>query len=276
MSTKRLFRDAALEDEFGRNGYVILDLLDRAEVARLRGEYDRLMASRALGQGRENLYESSRAHDLEWNLEVNAAIRQALVGGAGRYFQNHEFFGGTFLLKIPGATQMALHQDWSVVEEDRYQSLFVWCPLVDTRPENGGLFVLPGSHAYFRNYRSGNMPSRRIPPEGRLKDHVVDLMLPAGRAVAYADRLFHGSHANTTSDMRIVATSRVNQQDAELVYYHKVDAERVDIIRASPVFYLRDGEGLDRGELPDGAEAIRTLAYRYEPVTEHDLVSKVG
>lgn len=275
--TTRFFRDEALQDEFNRNGYVTLDLLSPSEVASLRGEHERLMKSRQEGRGRQHLYESSRTHDLEWNLEVSSIIRQALLEPVKRYFQNHELFGGTFLLKVPKvSTLLPLHQDWSVVDEDRYQSLFVWCPLVDTGPENGGLFVLPGSHAYFHNYRSGSMPSRRILPEGKIKEHIVDLVLPAGRGIAYADRLFHGSYGNTTDQARIVFTARVNQQEAELLYYHKVDADRVDVIRASPIFYLKDGEGLDRGELPEGCEAIRTLAYRYEPVTEHDLIAKLG
>jgi ectoine hydroxylase-related dioxygenase (phytanoyl-CoA dioxygenase family) len=270
------FRDEALHEQFNRNGYVILDLLSASEVAALRGEHERLMKSKDEGRSREHLYESSRTHNLDWNLEVSATIQRALSPAIDRVFQNYELFGGTFLLKVPKvSTLLPLHQDWTVVDEDRYQSLFVWCPLVDTGPANGGLFVLPGSHAYFQNYRSGSMPSRRILPEGKIKEHIVDVVLPAGHVIAYSDRLFHGSYGNTTDQPRIVATGRVNQREAELLYYHKVDADRVDVIKASPTFYLRDGEGLDRGELPAGAEAIRTLSYRYEPVTEQDLVAKL-
>ena len=277
MTTTQFFRDENLQDEFHRNGYVILDLLSPDAVARLRGEHERLMQSRGKEQGRPHLSESSRSHDLEWNLEVSRTIREALAEPIGRTFRNHELFGGTFLLKVPKiSTRLALHQDWSVVDEDRYQSLFVWCPLVDTGPENGGLFVLPGSHRYFHNYRSGSMQSLRIQPEGAIKAHTVDLPLPAGRAVAYSDRLFHGSHGNSTGAARITVTARVNQAEAELLYYHKVAADRVDIIRASDVFYLKNGEGLDRGELPEGSEVIRTMAYRYEPVTESDLLAKLG
>lgn len=206
---------------------------------------------------------------------MNAAIRDALVEPVKKYFQHYELFGGTFMVKAPvNSTMLPLHQDWSVVDEDQYQSIFIWCPLVDIYPENGGLFVIPGSHTYFRNYRSGSMQSRRIMPEGKIKEHVVDIRLSAGQALAYSDRLFHGSYP-TTEEPRIVATGRVNEEEASLVYYHRVGDGRVDIIKASPAFYLSDANRLDRGERPDGFETLRTMEYRYEPITEDDLMGKL-
>src|SRR3954468_19870774 len=117
--TARFFRNPALQDEFTRNGYVILDLLDEAGIASLRAEHTRLMQAREDGRTRQHLYESSRMHALEWNLEVSNVIRQHVFGPIGRYFDGHQLFGGTFLLKVPKvSTLLPLHQDWTVVDED--------------------------------------------------------------------------------------------------------------------------------------------------------------
>ena len=110
---------------------------------------------------------------------------------------------------------LPLHQDWSVVEEDKYQTLFVWCPLIDVSVLNGGLFVLPGSHRYFASLRSGSYPSNRyVLPAGLARLHQGH-PLKAGEAILYSDALFHGSHANNGTRDRIVVTARVMERDGD-------------------------------------------------------------
>ena len=273
----RLFQNPTLHNEFEEKGYVQLSLLNAQQVDHLLDVYHQFMGEeKETREGKEHLYESSRTHDLDWNLRMNEAIRNAFVDPVKPHFENYTLFGGTFMLKAPKkSTVLPLHQDWSVVDEDQYQSLFIWCPLVDIHPQNGGLFVLPGSHNYFKNYRSGSMQSQRIQPEGRIKKHIVDIVLSAGQALIYSDRLFHGSYANTTEGHRTVATARINEQNAELVYYHKQNNDQVDVVKASPKFYLQDANRLDRGERPDGYQTLRSISYRYRPITEHDLIEKL-
>ena len=167
----RLFQNPTLHNEFEEKGYVQLSLLNAQQVDHLLDVYHQFMGEeKETREGKEHLYESSRTHDLDWNLRMNEAIRNAFVDPVKPHFENYTLFGGTFMLKAPKkSTVLPLHQDWSVVDEDQYQSLFIWCPLVDIHPQNGGLFVLPGSHNYFKNYRSGSMQSQRIQPEGRIK-----------------------------------------------------------------------------------------------------------
>jgi ectoine hydroxylase-related dioxygenase (phytanoyl-CoA dioxygenase family) len=142
-------------------------------------------------------------------------------------------------------------------------------------PANGGLFVLPGSHRWFGNYRSGSMPSLRIVPRGPLKDGLTDIHLAAGHAIIYSDRLFHGSYANTTARPRIVVTGRVNERGAQLVYYHRMDDRTVAIMKASPEFYLKEIDSLAKGRLPEGYETLRTFEYAYRPITEADLLARI-
>jgi ectoine hydroxylase-related dioxygenase (phytanoyl-CoA dioxygenase family) len=268
-----IFADASRQARFDEEGFVVLDLLERPHIERLLGLYDATVAAAP----KRDLYESSRHNDLRENERINLAMRAVLADAVGDLFLDNELFGGTFMVKVSeGSTVLALHQDWSVVEEDTHQSAFIWCPLLDVGPANGGLFLLPGSHRWFSNYRSGSMPSLRIVPQGQLKRSLKDILLKAGQAIVYSDRLFHGSYANTTEVPRIVITGRINEKGSRLVYYHRTDDGSVAIVKASPEFYLKEIDALAKGRLPEGCEVLRNLSYEYRPVTEEDLLRMVS
>jgi hypothetical protein len=268
-----LFREPDRQAFFDENGYIILDLLDRPRIESLLEFYRQTVG----GMQQEDLFESSRHCSLEMNFRIMERLRDEFEEPASRIFADGILFGGTFMVKVPRrSTVLPLHQDWSVVEEDRHQSAFIWCALDDVSPDGGGLFVLPGSHRYFHNIRSGNMPSVRIPLGDPLAELVVDLPLKAGQAVAYADRLFHGSRANRTASPRIICTGRVNEAGSTLVYYHQTEEGRVAVIEASPEFYLKEIGKLARGGLIEGFPVRQTISYRYDAVTGERLLARLG
>ena len=267
-----LFRDPDRQALFDENGYVVVDLLDAARIESLLEFYQETVGD----MQQEDLFESSRHCSLEMNFRIMHRIREVFEEPASEIFADSVLFGGTFMVKVQQqSTVLPLHQDWSVVDEDRHQSAFIWCGLHDVSPEGGGLFVLPGSHRYFHNIRSGNMPSVRIPLHDPLADLVVDLPLRAGQAVTYSDRLFHGSRANRTGAPRIVCTGRVNEAGSTLLYYHQTEEGRVAVIEASPEFYLKEIGKLARGGLVDGFPVRKTISYRYDAVTAERLLSRL-
>jgi hypothetical protein len=267
-----IFKDRTTQETFDRQGYAVIRFLQEDHVAALLNLYRETVASDPM----KDLYESSRANTLEKNVYINSEIRKLFAGPAEVFFMNGELFGGTFMVKVPRASSvLPLHQDRSIVEEDRHQSAFIWCALCEIGPENGGLFVLPGSHAWFENYRSGSMPSVRIQPQGALKESLLDIHMSPGDAVVYSDRLFHGSHSNAAADSRIVVTGRVNENGSRLVYYHKSSPDSVVVVQASPEFYLKEIDALAKGQLPPGYTTLRTISYIYRPVTATDLMARV-
>lgn len=267
-----LFLEAELQASFEENGYVVLDLLSGDEIETARALYRETVGDAV----HTNLLESSRICSLETNLRIMNGLREILAEPVSRFFSSSAVFGGTFYNKVPGTSELLpLHQDWSVVEEDLYQSAYIWCALVDVSPERGGIFVLPGSHRYFDNLRSGSMPSPRIPPRGPIAELVVDVPLRAGQAIAWSDRLFHGSRPNRTDLPRFACTGRVNEEGARLVYYHRTDEDRVVVLGVDPEWWLRDAETLVRGGSFDGYEVLRTISYRYAGITEERLLARL-
>jgi len=267
-----LFKNAQRQAEFDRNGYVISRVLSPETVERLLAFYAETVADDEM----VDLYESSRFNTLEKNAYINDRLRDELAPAAAEIFTDFELFGGTFMVKVPQtSTVLPLHQDWTVVDEGRFLSVFIWCALVEVGPENGGLFVLPGSHAYFSNLRSGSMPSLRIDPSGQLGELLVDIRLEPGEAIMYSDRLFHGSYANVRHEPRVIATGRVNQRGAELLYYHLREDGVVEVLEASPEFYLKEIAHLAHGRVPPGYSVRDRIDYEHRPITEADLLAQI-
>ena len=269
---KPLLRDPALQRQFERDGFVTVRLLSPGQVQGLLTLYSQTVRESEV----TGLYESSRKNPYAVNLHINEVIRERVSSAAEEIFLPCRIYGGTFMVKSHLDSEMLpLHQDWSVVEEEKYATLFVWCPLVDVSPRNGAIFALPGSHRWFRSLRSGSYPSNRYLLPERLHRHVRDVPLLAGEAILYSDALFHGSHANNGDADRIVVTARVIEEAASLVYFQKFSDTEVDVYEANPEFYLTHIDALAKGSMPGGVPRLGRRAYSHVPLTTDALEVKV-
>ena len=128
--------------------------------------------------------------------------------------------GGTFQIisKPPGAPALYWHQDWARWDDPISlspwpQQVFLNWYLTDTRPENGCLRVIPGSHR-----RRLDLHSHLVAPhegggyeiaetnEWMFHDHPLALDVPvrAGQLVIGDARLLHGTHTNASTERRTV------------------------------------------------------------------------
>jgi hypothetical protein len=160
---KPLLCDHRLQGQLERDGFVTVPLFSPEQVQTLLALYrETVRESDVTG-----LYESSRNNPYQVNRVINDKIREQVRIAGQKIFLPSRIYGGTFMVKSHLDSEMLpLHQDWSIVEEGQYSTLFVWCPLVDVSVRNGGIFALPGSHRWFGTLRSGTYPSNRyILPE---------------------------------------------------------------------------------------------------------------
>jgi ectoine hydroxylase-related dioxygenase (phytanoyl-CoA dioxygenase family) len=267
-----LLRDARAQRQVETDGYTIVRLFSPAQVEALLDLYHRHVAAPDV----TGLYESSRHNPYEVNRRINETIRDHVVSAAADLLGPARVLGGTFMVKSHRDSDvLPLHQDWSVVEEDRYATLFLWAPLVDVSRRNGGLFVVPGSHRYFDVLRSGSYPSNRYTLPVAEAAGAVDVPLAAGDAILYSDALFHGSYANHGFDDRVVVTARIMEEYASLVYYQRVNANEADVHAVDEAFFLTHIGALAKGEMPPGQPVIRRRAYVHVPVTVDTLCAKI-
>jgi hypothetical protein len=275
MSYQPLFKSAKHQKHFDDKGFVILDFLREKELKLLQDFYAQHLADIP----KKEIYESSRENNAERNNEIQSIISQSFAWAYAEYFNpGHTYFGGTFMVKAPGnSTTLPLHQDWSIIDEAQFNTVFIWCPIVPIRKENGGLFVLPGSHKFFHNYRSGSLPTPRVYLPKFLQNLVFEVELEPGQCIAYSTNIFHGSHPNVSTEDRVIATGQVVQAGADLIYYRKSPEQgsKVEAYRMPAETYLNEIRTVDEGGIPNNAELIEVLPNRNEPVTSTSLTFKV-
>jgi len=270
---KSLFKNSMLQEEVDRKGYVIIPFLHESQIHSLRRLYEESINQASVS----DLYESSRHNSLERNQQINQAIHAELEHAGKDIFNACQLYGGTFMVKShEKSTMLPAHQDWSIVEEDEYNTLFIWCPLQDVTALNGGLFVLEGSHKYFDVIRSGTYPSNRYILPYSLHHCVKDISLRAGEAILYSDQVLHGSHSNQGQEDRVVVTGQIIEQGARLVYFQKKNEEEVDIYPADQAFYLSHINFLAKGQLPPGLSKLYSRAYRHRAITNESLQARLN
>lgn len=219
MKSRQLFRDPAAGARFERDGYVVVDFLNPAEVDALAAAYDSLGGD----LDRPAFASTIMSHDAGYRLAVSAVIADTFARALAETFCDVRFFWGNFNVKFPNGPMGAvpLHQDPSFLDEREACPLGLWVPLVDTSRENGALEVIPASHTLLTGPRCGG---RRF-PYIHLQDTLLQRfarMLPmrAGQAYIGSPALFHASPPNTGARPRIVAAGLAGPATSSLRYFH--------------------------------------------------------
>jgi hypothetical protein len=127
--------------------------------------------------------------------------------------------GGFLISKPGGGPPLFWHQDWWGWDDPssydaRAQQLFVMIYLTDTRPENGCLRVIPGSHRrdhplhHLDAAHSSGMQGYTDPSNPAYADHPDQVAVPvtAGDVLIGDARLIHGAFANRTHEERPLLT----------------------------------------------------------------------
>lgn len=115
-----------------------------------------------------------------------------------------------FVTKLPDTgeqrSDIPMHQDGGYGELEPPTDVTIWLPLVDTDERNGGLRLVPGSHAQgpVEHQSAAVNPALREAPAGES----IALALAAGEAVAFSGLLLHGSGPNRSDRERPVLYAR--------------------------------------------------------------------
>lgn len=125
------------------------------------------------------------------------AILKALMGDEVLAAQSMHYF------KPPGARGQALHQDNFYLKVAPGNCMAAWLSLDDADQENGGMFVVPGSH------KAGVLCPHPADPEKSFTIEEVDVPegmepvpcdLKAGDVLFFNGSVIHGSYPNTSKD----------------------------------------------------------------------------
>lgn len=129
-----------------------------------------------------------------------------------------------YSVKPPGpASELGPHQDFSIVDERRWTSLYLWVPLIDTDATNGTLNVLPGSHRFTNRVRSRHVPARFDPVLGEVEAASTRLDSRAGELVLMTSGVVHFSRPNRSDELRLAAHGILKPVAAPLLFYYADD-----------------------------------------------------
>ena len=263
------FRDPVVQARFEADGFVVLTLLSPEDVARLSEAYEHIAADRPAP-----FAATLTGRTFVENEAVAARISAVVEPRLETVLADWSVIGSTYLVKAQhpdGA--LALHQDWSSVDERRSASLNVWCPLADVPADGGALDVVAGSHLWFTAHRAPLIPSVQVELTAEVLAAATTLPVVAGEAVFYDHRLFHGSRASTRPGTRVVAQLGVVPEDEPLVMCFPTDEGSVELRQVDAGAFFR---GLDYEVAPpDERPGSSGERVPLEVVSEGDVLRRI-
>ena len=213
-----IFNNSVYATRFQEDGYFVLPFFCAEEIDNLKAIYD------GIHHNEELIFEStSFIEDAAFKEVINSQVELVFKTKIEALFQDYKSLGTSFLTKrIGNNTNMPIHQDWTVVDEDNFASVTCWIPLVDTTFHNGAMQVIEGSHLISKALRGPSLP---------ISFNSIDLMpflktipLKAGEAIIFNHALLHASHSNLSDKERVAVTFGLTHKEAQLLmYYSKGD-----------------------------------------------------
>jgi len=259
-----LFKSKKLEKKFRKEGYIIIpDFLTNNDIFQLTTLYNSLEIEHL-----DEIYTNIKDRDTVLNEKIDSFLKTVFQPSLEHYFSNYNAGGGVFIVKGTGEkSESTLHQDWNIVDEKKYLSCCVWCPLVDVDESNGCLQIIPKSNNWFNSIRSSNIRPLFI-NFNKVDKQLLSVPVKKGSAVVFAHNVFHGSKPNYTEIIRPVATVSVISKDATQIHYLK-NEDKIDIVSADKKFFLTEVKKIHEGQKPD-VTIIDQIDYKEEYSLSND------
>jgi len=237
------------DDYLRQNGFCLLQLFSNDEIEDLNRLYIEVFSTKDIS----GLYANHNRGAVEQSIRISEEIRKITATALANKLVGYEFYIGHFVIKAPETVnEFSLHQDWNIVEETKEKSFQIWIPLSAVDRVNGGLFVLPGSHRFYKNYRSGSYGIPLVPAADELKKHIMELTVPCGSAVMFQNNLFHGSFPNLSQEYRVSILINIVQKGVNTYFFHKNESKQVtELYPMTSNVLLSNLHILEKGIIPE-------------------------
>jgi ectoine hydroxylase-related dioxygenase (phytanoyl-CoA dioxygenase family) len=257
------FTDSRTDEQFRRDGFVVVDLLDAEAAASLRRAFDgldhRLTWDSPFADGFHTSIFDQRG---DYRARVLSLLDEHLGVPLGGVLDDHAIFFANFTVKSAGGGPVPTHLDWTFVDEDRFRSATVWCALGDITTADGALGVVPGSHETIDFIRAVNRRDYEAHEALRSRDGTV-VELRVGQAIIMDNRCLHYSPPNRGDRLRVAATCVVAPRSADLHHYWVDDDDQLWQFRVSRDFYLDYTPGMDPADAAGVLGRVALNGVRY-------------
>lgn len=271
-----VFKDEALQKEFEKKGYVKIRLFSEEEIQFFKDFHDSLKPD-----NRFNTQEKNVKYHFSF-LDTNKEYKHTVFNQLSQKFQpkmdeillQYEPLVINFVQKEPGMGEVPVHQNWNFVDETKYVSLSIWCPLVNVAEINGTLEVIEGTHNTFRHVlRSPSIPWFFTGYEQHLiKNYCKPIDVKIGEVLIFDDSLIHYSKPNNGTYNRLViqVIAKPAEVQAKHYYLHKkflsYDVEEMDVDKN---FFLNFKYHIT--DKPEGALKVQKIKYKKPKISKSDF-----
>lgn len=264
-----VFKNKSDEEKFSRVGFLRKNLLSSSLTKELRDLYHQRFPA-----GSDNFYSSTFLSDIQEKRSLNDQLVALLIPSIEDIFTDHKLLGAQFLVKNPGAKGfMPFHQDWTVVDENKYRSITVWFALDATTEKNGAIKVVPYSHQFSRQKRGpGNFDIlSEIQPT--LQEYAHTLLMDEGEAFIFDQSVIHGSDVNTTDKPRIAVALGLVHKDADLHFWHRNTENSLEKYTVPDDFFITF---LNDGKAPEEGNRVEEIGQPYKKAEENEFRTKIS
>lgn len=275
--SKQIFKDDAMQARFNRQGFLVVPLISDTEVKQLNDLFDLLHPNLPS----EGFVSGSYSQDIDYKRKASEEIVKILSPHYERLFVNYQPFGAAFLFKMPTAnSDLAIHQDWTIVDEDKYVALNCWFPLTDVNETNGALHIVPGTHYdALPTLRAPTLPFFFSGDDDVVVAESIPMCVKAGEAVILNQSVIHYSPANRSSQIRKAITAGVKSKGAPMVFHYKDAAQNEDTVEvfSMPEDFLISFQNFatDIFERPKMGESKGWKAYQPAKFSREELKQKL-
>jgi len=173
----------------------------------------------------ENLLNSGRLFNPEIRKQTQNVINKNATTILPRMFDMDKVdphTGGAYQVKPPHRnSDLLIHQDSTVIDEENDYCLFVWIPFCDVTLENGPISFLSGSHLWGNTQRSLGVPWQFKSHTETLYKYVKPVEIKAGDVLVFDPATIHSSAPNLSKEIRHAITVTVLRKNYQLVYYFR-------------------------------------------------------
>ena len=202
---KPVFTNPVRQQEFEARGFTAARLLTAEKAESVWQDIDALLRQRDPGVGPPRCAISYTESDDEFRSAAEAIARKALAGPVAALVPDFRVVTGGFFVKPGGAGEVAIHRDWTNIEDPAQVALGIWCALADVDDSMGALRLVPGSHRLFAGITGLGLPHFFADYPDLLKTRSLPIALKAGEAVLFDVRTVHWSPPNRTERTRAAA-----------------------------------------------------------------------
>jgi hypothetical protein len=230
-----VIRESKYSQQLDEDGYTVLpSFLSPALMQELNQFFNETLPE---SQVQSDFFTTHWSPETGYRQKVNSLIQQRCLPLADRFFNNYKCIFGYFLYKKPAsASGVGIHQDWSLIDEEKYRGFILWIPLTDTTLENGCFHLIPGSHKVYKNIRGSHIPQNL---DNLSFNDFTPVALKAGDALVLDLRLMHSSPPNLTNYGRLATGMVIVPKQAQLLhYYYNNSTGKLELYKVKDTFLV--------------------------------------